>query len=161
MEGIRGEMSLSDTKSKVERCPGISGFLRPRHVPSVPKRKSGPACSKRSKKLFQNSTLLLRELFCLHRNVTASHTTIDRCSWVWGKRTPKGRCASLPIGEVSNHSTFSRWFWARSHDMPAMIRYLNHWATAAPIYTVAPRLNELIGTERFIRSFGVISKIGV
>ncbi|GFY00373.1 hypothetical protein TNCV_1664121 [Trichonephila clavipes] len=23
------------------------------------------------------------------------------------------------------------WYWARTHDMPAMIRYLDHWATAA------------------------------
>ncbi|GFX69581.1 hypothetical protein TNCV_1769501 [Trichonephila clavipes] len=25
------------------------------------------------------------------------------------------------------------WYWARTHDMPAMIRYLDHWATAAPL----------------------------
>ncbi|GFS96262.1 hypothetical protein TNCV_16391 [Trichonephila clavipes] len=25
------------------------------------------------------------------------------------------------------------WYWARTHDMPAMIRYLDHWATAALI----------------------------
>ncbi|GFX41836.1 hypothetical protein TNCV_389491 [Trichonephila clavipes] len=24
------------------------------------------------------------------------------------------------------------WYWARTRDMPAMIRYLDHWATAAP-----------------------------
>ncbi|GFW94377.1 hypothetical protein TNCV_1433121 [Trichonephila clavipes] len=24
-----------------------------------------------------------------------------------------------------------KWYWARTHDMPAMIRYLDHWATAA------------------------------
>ncbi|GFX18470.1 hypothetical protein TNCV_3370431 [Trichonephila clavipes] len=23
------------------------------------------------------------------------------------------------------------WYWARTHDMPAMIRFLDHWATAA------------------------------
>ncbi|GFW49828.1 hypothetical protein TNCV_1884921 [Trichonephila clavipes] len=25
-----------------------------------------------------------------------------------------------------------KWYWARTHDMPAMIRYLDHWATADP-----------------------------
>ncbi|GFX75769.1 hypothetical protein TNCV_2237411 [Trichonephila clavipes] len=25
-----------------------------------------------------------------------------------------------------------RWYWARTHDMPAMIRYFDHWAAAAP-----------------------------
>ncbi|GFX86158.1 uncharacterized protein TNCV_2560401 [Trichonephila clavipes] len=25
-----------------------------------------------------------------------------------------------------------RWYWARTHDMPAMVGYLNYWATAAP-----------------------------
>ncbi|GFV84985.1 transposable element Tc1 transposase [Trichonephila clavipes] len=24
------------------------------------------------------------------------------------------------------------WYWARTHDMPTMIRYLDHWAIAAP-----------------------------
>ncbi|GFX39132.1 hypothetical protein TNCV_359461 [Trichonephila clavipes] len=24
-----------------------------------------------------------------------------------------------------------QWYWARTHDMPATIRYLDHWATAA------------------------------
>ncbi|GFX97211.1 hypothetical protein TNCV_557011 [Trichonephila clavipes] len=24
-----------------------------------------------------------------------------------------------------------QWYWARTHDMPAMIQYLDHWATAA------------------------------
>ncbi|GFU41132.1 hypothetical protein TNCV_1058601 [Trichonephila clavipes] len=24
------------------------------------------------------------------------------------------------------------WYWDRTHDMPAMVGYLNHWATAAP-----------------------------
>ncbi|GFW23218.1 hypothetical protein TNCV_3803181 [Trichonephila clavipes] len=23
------------------------------------------------------------------------------------------------------------WYWDRTHDMPAMVGYLNHWATAA------------------------------
>ncbi|GFT60444.1 hypothetical protein TNCV_4972031 [Trichonephila clavipes] len=25
----------------------------------------------------------------------------------------------------------AEWYWARSHDMPTLIRYLDHWATAA------------------------------
>ncbi|GFS75702.1 hypothetical protein TNCV_3424491 [Trichonephila clavipes] len=25
------------------------------------------------------------------------------------------------------------WNWTRTHDMSAMIRYLDHWATAAPL----------------------------
>ncbi|GFT03066.1 hypothetical protein TNCV_1361441 [Trichonephila clavipes] len=26
----------------------------------------------------------------------------------------------------------SYWYWTRTHDIPAMIRYVDHWATAAP-----------------------------
>ncbi|GFV65984.1 hypothetical protein TNCV_1303751 [Trichonephila clavipes] len=26
---------------------------------------------------------------------------------------------------------WEKWYWARTHDMPAMIRYLDDWATAA------------------------------
>ncbi|GFY16501.1 hypothetical protein TNCV_735301 [Trichonephila clavipes] len=42
MKGIRGEMSLSDIKSKVERCPGISGttLLERRQSESVGRRNS-------------------------------------------------------------------------------------------------------------------------
>ncbi|GFU45485.1 hypothetical protein TNCV_3625861 [Trichonephila clavipes] len=25
---------------------------------------------------------------------------------------------------------WDRWYWAQSHDMPVMIRYIDHWATA-------------------------------
>ncbi|GFW46417.1 hypothetical protein TNCV_4811051 [Trichonephila clavipes] len=25
----------------------------------------------------------------------------------------------------------NKWYWDRTHDMPAMVGYLNHWATAA------------------------------
>ncbi|GFT07821.1 hypothetical protein TNCV_1214151 [Trichonephila clavipes] len=31
------------------------------------------------------------------------------------------------------------WYWDRTHDMPAMVGYLNHWATAAPSATGACR----------------------
>ncbi|GFW48474.1 hypothetical protein TNCV_1110331 [Trichonephila clavipes] len=34
--------------------------------------------------------------------------------------------ASLP------YTADLKWYWARTHGMPAMIRYLDHWATAAP-----------------------------
>ncbi|GFT69481.1 hypothetical protein TNCV_1297661 [Trichonephila clavipes] len=27
--------------------------------------------------------------------------------------------------------TSLQWYWARTHDMPTMIRYLDHWVTAA------------------------------
>ncbi|GFU62355.1 hypothetical protein TNCV_2653301 [Trichonephila clavipes] len=30
------------------------------------------------------------------------------------------------------HVAYCQWYWARTHDMPAMIRYLDHWATADP-----------------------------
>ncbi|GFS57442.1 general transcription factor II-I repeat domain-containing protein 2A [Trichonephila clavipes] len=32
------------------------------------------------------------------------------------------------------------WYWDRTHDMPAMVGYLNHWATAAP----SPRQDKII-----------------
>ncbi|GFS89903.1 hypothetical protein TNCV_4839881 [Trichonephila clavipes] len=41
------------------------------------------------------------------------------------------RLASLK----SANGSPSQWYWARTHDMPAMIRYLDHWATTAhPLY---------------------------
>ncbi|GFV38095.1 hypothetical protein TNCV_4204051 [Trichonephila clavipes] len=30
------------------------------------------------------------------------------------------------------YTTSLQRYWARTHDMPAMIRYLDHWATTAP-----------------------------
>ncbi|GFW55684.1 hypothetical protein TNCV_120681 [Trichonephila clavipes] len=40
------------------------------------------------------------------------------------------------LRRVSHHqssgaSVMVGWYWARTYDMPDMIRYLNHWATAA------------------------------
>ncbi|GFW48558.1 putative RNA-directed DNA polymerase from transposon X-element [Trichonephila clavipes] len=33
--------------------------------------------------------------------------------------------------KIHMDATIAEWSWARTHDMPAMIRYLDHWATAA------------------------------
>ncbi|GFT87830.1 hypothetical protein TNCV_799401 [Trichonephila clavipes] len=41
--------------------------------------------------------LLLQELFCLHIAHTATHTTVDRCLWVWGKRNPNRKVGKLTI----------------------------------------------------------------
>ncbi|GFY22873.1 hypothetical protein TNCV_2181341 [Trichonephila clavipes] len=41
----------------------------------------------------------------------------------------------------------TRWYWARTHDMPAVIRYLDHWATAAPTLMEADEAGHLTGTS--------------
>ncbi|GFV34004.1 hypothetical protein TNCV_2614021 [Trichonephila clavipes] len=48
--------------------------------------------------------------------------------------TPTGGCfSSQQIERASLPYTAGllKWYWARTHDMPAMIRYLDHFATAA------------------------------
>ncbi|GFV29537.1 hypothetical protein TNCV_4489911 [Trichonephila clavipes] len=48
--------------------------------------------------------------------------------------TPKGgRSSSRMIQHASlPYKAILLWYWARTHDMPAMIRYPDHCATGAP-----------------------------
>ncbi|GFX59507.1 hypothetical protein TNCV_2034361, partial [Trichonephila clavipes] len=52
------------------------------------------------------------------------------------------RAGTLPLRTFSPHRRvdfeFRQWYWARTHDVPAMIRYLVHWATAV----LPPRPNK-------------------
>ncbi|GFX56091.1 uncharacterized protein TNCV_1954111 [Trichonephila clavipes] len=45
----------------------------------------------------------------------------------------KGSAGNMEV--IRAYRTFegSNWYWDRTHDMPAMVGYLNHWATAALI----------------------------
>ncbi|GFY32391.1 hypothetical protein TNCV_3558991 [Trichonephila clavipes] len=42
-----------------------------------------------------------------------------------------GLCRSGGISDKNKAYFPLSWYWSRTRDMPAMIRYLGHWATAA------------------------------
>ncbi|GFX65334.1 hypothetical protein TNCV_3168811 [Trichonephila clavipes] len=49
-----------------------------------------------------------------------------------------------------------KWYWDRTHDMPAMVGYRNHWATAAPH---APKLLFFCGTRLELTPMSLNGKI--
>ncbi|GFU92574.1 integrase catalytic domain-containing protein [Trichonephila clavipes] len=58
------------------------------------------------------------------------------CKWTMGRilEIVKGSDGKVRVVKVKTPQVY----WARTHDMPAMIRYLDHWATAALKVTMAP-----------------------
>ncbi|GFT53352.1 hypothetical protein TNCV_3323841 [Trichonephila clavipes] len=46
--------------------------------------------------------------------------------------TPMGERLSSPqiLRTLLPYTAGLSWYWTRTHDMPAMIRYLDHWTTA-------------------------------
>ncbi|GFW51836.1 hypothetical protein TNCV_1187681 [Trichonephila clavipes] len=41
-----------------------------------------------------------------------------------------GTSAHAPQRPMATYTGMGTWYWARTHDMPAMIRYFDHWAIA-------------------------------
>ncbi|GFV77930.1 hypothetical protein TNCV_841 [Trichonephila clavipes] len=48
----------------------------------------------------------------------------------------------LKLGQVTSTTRAAglQWYWAQTHDMPAMIRYLDHWATVATMTRMTSEL---------------------
>ncbi|GFW97760.1 hypothetical protein TNCV_1425231 [Trichonephila clavipes] len=70
---------------------------------------------------------------------------ICQCMW-----RGKSRIGWLFVSYMGRGSLVVKWYRARTHDMPAMIRYLDHWATAA-----------LLNLSKFKHPpIGVVRKLG-
>ncbi|GFY16505.1 hypothetical protein TNCV_735341 [Trichonephila clavipes] len=54
----------------------------------------------------------------------------DECSGRPNTATTNENIAKVHQMVLDDHRI--KWYWDRTHDMPAMVGYLNHWATAAP-----------------------------